>query len=237
MSCARVRTRLSEWMDGDLPPAAAQEVREHVGGCDGCRRVADELRAVGRVLSELPRLEPAEAVASRVRDRIELESRNPALALLFRGVGAARPYMLLSFAPALLLVVAVLAGAIALDSGPLPAVHMAPGAWGVTPPSGTEGNPLLLSSGIDLPRQAVGPEPSPEALVGSGQGTIFLETIVARDGSVADVTVLQGDGSGEGPLLDALRRQRFEPARLRGRPVAVSVYRLISRMEVRPPVT
>jgi hypothetical protein len=32
--------------------------------------------------------------------------------------------------------------------------------------------------------------------------------------------------------VDALRRERYEPGRFRGRPVAVSIYRLISRMEV-----
>ena len=47
------------------------------------------------------------------------------------------------------------------------------------------------------------------------------------------MTVLQGDADGEGALLEALRQQRYEPVRYRGRPVAVSVYRLISRMEVR----
>ena len=61
----------------------------------------------------------------------------------------------------------------------------------------------------------------------------YGRSIVARDGSVAGVTVLQGDPDGEGALLDALRQQRYEPVRYRGRPVAVSVYRLISRMEVR----
>ena len=57
---------------------------------------------------------------------------------------------------------------------------------------------------------------------------------MARDGTVAGVTVLQGDPR-RGALLEALRQQRFEPVRYRGRPVAVSVYRLISRMEVRSP--
>jgi hypothetical protein len=38
-------------------------------------------------------------------------------------------------------------------------------------------------------------------------------------------------------VVDALRRQKFEPVRLRGRPVAVSVYRLFSRMDVRSPMT
>ena len=31
--------------------------------------------------------------------------------------------------------------------------------------------------------------------------------------------------------------ERYEPGRFRGRPVAVSMYRLISRMEVRAPIT
>ena len=61
---------------------------------------------------------------------------------------------------------------------------------------------------------------------------------MARDGSVAGVTVLGGATPlTEEPLLEALRQQRFEPVRYRGRPVAVSVYRLISRMEVRSPRT
>jgi hypothetical protein len=69
------------------------------------------------------------------------------------------------------------------------------------------------------------------------EGTLFLETVVARDGSVSTVTLLGGDSEQAQPLLDALRRERFEPVLFHGRPVAVSVYRLISRMEVRSPVT
>ena len=46
------------------------------------------------------------------------------------------------------------------------------------------------------------------------------------------VTVLGGDSELARPVVDALRRERYEPARFRGRPVAVSIYRLISRMEV-----
>ncbi len=69
------------------------------------------------------------------------------------------------------------------------------------------------------------------------EGTLFLETVVARDGSVSAITLLDGDSERARPLLDALRRERFEPVRFRGRPVAVSVYRLISCMEVRSPIT
>ena len=65
-----------------------------------------------------------------------------------------------------------------------------------------------------------------------GQDTLFVETVVARDGSVSAVNVIGGDSEKARPVVDAMRRERYEPARFRGRPVAVSIYRLISRMEV-----
>ena len=235
MTCARVDRRLSEWLDGDLAPAVAREVSSHVSRCAACARRADELRRVSGLLADLPRLEAREPVAAQVLERLEMEAeaRRPALAVLFRGFAAARPLILPSLAPAALVLVAVLAAVLALDSGPLPEVHFAPGAWGAVPASGTEGNPLFPSADVDLPREMAGLDLSPEALAGGGEGSFFVETVVARDGSVAGVTVLQGDAYAEVALLQALRQQRYEPVRYRGRPVAVSVYRLISRMEVR----
>ena len=61
---------------------------------------------------------------------------------------------------------------------------------------------------------------------------MFIETVVARDGSVSAVTVIGGDSELAGPVMDALRHERYEPARFRGRPVAVSIYRLFSHMDV-----
>jgi len=145
--------------------------------------------------------------------------------------------MLPSLVPAALVLVSVLAGVLALDTGPLPEVHLVPGRGGRYRASGTEGNPLFPSADVDLPRERAGLDLSPEVLAGQGEGSLFLETVVARDGSVAGVTVLRGDAQGEIALLAALRQQRYEPVRYRGRPVAVSVYRLISRMEVHSPLT
>ena len=239
MTCARVRSRLSEWLDGELDPAGARAVSSHLGECAACARRVEELRALSGLLAELPRLAAPEPVAPAVLDRLELEAeaRRPALAFLFRGFAAARPLMLPSLVPAALVLVSVLAGVLALDSGPLPEVHLAPGAWGAVPASGTEGNPLFPSRGVDVPRETAALDLSPEVLAGSGRGSIFVETVVARDGSVAGVTVLQGDPANEEPLIEALRQQRYEPVRYRGRLVAVSVYRLFSRMEVRSPRT
>jgi hypothetical protein len=234
MNCSLVRSRLSRWLDGDLAPRVSRGVEAHLASCTACSRRAAQLRSLSRLLAELPRLESPDAVATRVADRIEM-ARRPGLGVLFRGFSGARPYILPSLVPATLVVVAVLAGVLALDSGPLPEVHLAPGAWRSTPAWGTEGNPVFPSADIDLPRETTAVELPPEAL--TGEGTLFLEQLVARDGSVADVTVLEGNAEGTAPLVNALRRQRFEPVRYRGRPVAVSVYRLISRMEVRSPLT
>lgn len=237
MTCAGVRRRLSEWHDGELEPGAARAVTAHLQSCAACGRVAGELRALSSLVGGLPRLDPPEPVSVRVQERLEIaaEARRPALAFLFRGFAAARPHFLPSLVPAALVVAVVLGGALALDTGPLPEVHLAPGAWGAVPASGTEGNPLFPTAAVGLPREREGL--APEVLATGGEGSLFLETVVARDGSVAGVTVLQGSVAGEQELLDALMRQRFEPARYRGRPVAVSVYRLISRMEVRSPRT
>ncbi|HVO13262.1 MAG TPA: zf-HC2 domain-containing protein [Vicinamibacteria bacterium] len=235
MSCGVVRRRLSRWLDGELEAGAARRLEAHLAACAACARRARELRAVSRLVSELPALSAAESLAASVVDRLDM-ARRPALGFLFRGFSATRPFILPSLVPATLVVVTVLAGVLLFDSGPLPEVHLAPGgAWGATPALGTEGNPVFPSAGIDLPRETTSVPLPTEAL--SGDESVFLEQLVARDGSVADVTLLEGDATGTASLMNALRQQRFEPVRYRGRPVAVSVYRLISRMEVRSPLT
>ena len=161
-------------------------------------------------------------------------ARLPGLALIFRGFAAARPLILPSLLTAASILLLALAGILALDTGPLPEVRH-PSAWEAAPVSGTEGNPLFPSAEVGLPQQRAAL--TPEVLAKEGEDSVFVETVVARDGSVAGVTVLQGDERGEQVLIDALRQQRFEPVRYRGRFVAVSVYRLISRLEVRSPRT
>jgi hypothetical protein len=239
MSCGLVRDRLSAHADGELPPAEAGAVDQHLAECAGCAEHWRTLKGALALLAEVPRLAPAETIASRVRDRLEVESRGPGLALLLRPAWAARPLILPSLARAAVVLVAIVATALIL-SGPAPSPLEAARdqEWDVAlAPSGTEANPLFTSAEVTAP-QAMSGEPFSDALAaGSGEGTLFVETVVARDGSVSTVTLLDGDRAVAQPLLDALRQQRFEPGRYRGRPVAVSVYRLFSRMEVRAPLT
>jgi hypothetical protein len=235
MTCQGVQERLSEWLDGELAAGVSRDVSEHLGECERCTRHAEQLRAVSGLLGELSRLEPADAGAGPLALQLELAggARRPGLALLFRTVFARRPHILPSLLTAASILLLAIGAILVLDTGPLPEVKTA-SPWNVAPMSGTEGNPLFPSAEV-MPQQRAAL--APEVLAKDGEDSVFLETVVARDGSVAGVTVLQGDASVEQALIDALRQQRFEPVRYRGRFVAVSVYRLISRMEVRSPRT
>jgi hypothetical protein len=236
MNCDRVRRRFSEHRDRALPPAVARGVSAHLESCPTCaldwRSFNDDLD----LLADAPRPAGTGEIAARVFDRLDMERRQPGLSLIFRPFGAARPLMLPSLVPAAFVLVAVLSGALALDRvpAPLPTVRISVlgQSWDGASPSGTESNPLFSMTEVSPPRVRSGEAVPLYLLDHPGQGTLFVETVVARDGSVSAVTVLNGDSELARPVVAALRRERYEPARFRGRPVAVSIYRLISRMEV-----
>jgi predicted anti-sigma-YlaC factor YlaD len=54
MNCADVRRRLPALLYGDLPPGEADEVRQHLGRCDYCRKEHATLAQVRRLLGALP---------------------------------------------------------------------------------------------------------------------------------------------------------------------------------------
>jgi TonB family protein len=91
---------------------------------------------------------------------------------------------------------------------------------------GTGGGPYRPGSGIEPPRllREVKAEYTDEARRRGITGDVVLEIVVKRDGSVGDVTVLQGRGAGlEQRAIAAVRQWRFSPAQRRGEPVDVIV--------------
>ena len=238
MTCRSLRSRLSTYLDGGLEPAAARATGAHLETCAACRAYMASLQEAMDALAEMPRVSPPESIAERVLERLEVERRGPGLALLFRPRWSSRPLMLPSLLPAALTVLVVLAGAVLVSRDRRATVQWQTTRVRLEAPaqreaqSGTEGNPLFPSSVVALPRPRSGQDVPVQALVAMREGSMFLETVVARDGSVSTITLLEGDSAQAQPLLDAYRKARFEPVRVRGRLVAVSVYRLISRMEV-----
>jgi hypothetical protein len=237
LNCRQARRHFSEHRDRLLGAEENGVVSLHLQTCGSCAEAWRAYNADLDLVADRPPVEAPGEVAARVFDRLDMERRQPGLSLLFRPFGAARPLMLPSLVPAALVVVSVLTGALVLDRVPerLPTASLAPASatWAdMLPPSGTEANPLFTMSEVSPPRVRSG-EIVPSYLTDNrAQGTVFIETVVARDGSVSAVTVLGGDSELAGPVMDALRRERYEPARFRGRPVAVSIYRLFSRMDV-----
>jgi periplasmic protein TonB len=99
---------------------------------------------------------------------------------------------------------------------------------GVGPGSGggTGGGPYRPGSGIEAPRlvREVKADYTEDARKRGLAGEVLLEIVVRRDGSVGDVRVLQGLGSGLNErAVQAVRQWQFTPARRLGAPVDVIV--------------
>jgi TonB family protein len=99
---------------------------------------------------------------------------------------------------------------------------------GVGPGSGggTGGGPYRPGSGIDPPRilREVKADYTEEARRRALSGEVVLEIVVRSDGSVGDVKLLQGLGSGlDERAMQAVRQWRWAPAQKQGTPVDVLV--------------
>lgn len=228
MSCDIVREKLSPYLDGDLEAGEARQVSAHLEACGGCGSHWRSLRGALWTLRALPILRPAESLVPRVMTRVEVESRGPGLALLFRPAWKARPLIVPSLVTAALVFLCALVGAILLDAAPRRLQDR------FTLGRGIDGSPLVLLE-LDAPRLEA--PALADDFVPSREDSHFFETVVTRDGRVAEVTLLDGRAADAGRLMNALLRERFEPAHYRGRPVAMNVYRLISRLDVHAPET
>jgi len=231
-------------LDGSLSAAQRRGVVAHLGECPSCTATLRSLAQTSSLLAGLPRLEQRESIRDAVVHRLEVESRGPGLQMIFRSPWRARPMILPAVGPAAAVLAVLLVGAVVLDRGsePGPLQPRSAAVWSRSSAApGTEANPLFQSAGISAPRltsrspllDAPANAGTPSPVQAGAESSVFLETVVARDGRVASVSVLDGDVARGRALAEALLQERFEPARRRGRPVAVSLYRLFSHMEVR----
>jgi TonB family protein len=102
------------------------------------------------------------------------------------------------------------------------------GGSGIGPGSGggTGGGPYRAGSGISAPAivREVKPDYTEEARRRGVEGDVVLEIVVRRDGTVGNIRLLQGLGSGlDQRAVDAVRQWRFSPAMRQGTPVDVMV--------------
>lgn len=92
------------------------------------------------------------------------------------------------------------------------------------PPEPESDEPIHIGQGVTKPVKTYEPPPRyPEiARKARIQGVVILQSIIDEQGLVRDVKVLRGLPMGlTEAAVEAVRQWRFEPATLRGRPVAV----------------
>jgi anti-sigma factor RsiW len=67
LSCGQVLERLSDYLDGELPPADRAALEEHLRGCDGCARFGGEFRATVEALRRHLLASPSPPAGFRAR--------------------------------------------------------------------------------------------------------------------------------------------------------------------------
>lgn len=83
------------------------------------------------------------------------------------------------------------------------------------------------------PRKLSGPDPTytEKAVANRIQGTILLTCRVTLEGCVTDCRVLQSVPALDEAIIDALRRRRYAPATLDGKPIEVEyTFKITMRM-------
>lgn len=71
MNCDELRTRLTEYGEQALSAELCQEVERHLGECDSCAELKDDLRDLHRLCRECPPPKLPEALRERVAKMLE----------------------------------------------------------------------------------------------------------------------------------------------------------------------
>ena len=124
MTCEQARSRLDEYVDGDLTEAEFHEVELHLGACAGCQAQESELRALIAQAAGLPKeILPARDLWPEIAARLRGEEGGPGVVLRPRVARWMRP---LALAAAAAVVIAVSAALWTRGGGPAAPPRVAP---------------------------------------------------------------------------------------------------------------
>ncbi len=156
---ARLRKRLSEYLDGSLPERERAAIDAHLPGCASCRGELLALRRTVALLRDLPPVEPPDALATRILAQISEHEAHPTLGERLRR-GAARA-LRSDFVPALgsvaalLLIAAVLRVEVDIRMPAGLARAEAPRALALSPSSQASTTPLAARRRFESPQLSV----------------------------------------------------------------------------------
>jgi anti-sigma factor (TIGR02949 family) len=75
MQCRSLLARLSEYLDGEVPPDLCAEVRAHLETCRGCADLARTLRRTMDLCRGLPHRPLPAALRERLRRQLDLPAK------------------------------------------------------------------------------------------------------------------------------------------------------------------
>lgn len=92
------------------------------------------------------------------------------------------------------------------------------------PPSSAGGTPIRVGGSITPPRKIVNVTPiyPPDALAAGVAGTVTMQAVIGKDGSVLSARILSGHPELNVSALDAVRLWKFTPTLLNGVPAVVN---------------
>lgn len=92
MNCENIKPLVSEYVDGTLAPERQRLVRAHLEQCAACARLAEDFRALGRLLHGLPAAQMTAGFESDLAARLAHARRpSPLTSWLRRIAGTLRP--------------------------------------------------------------------------------------------------------------------------------------------------
>jgi hypothetical protein len=227
---------LSAFYDGELSPASAADVEEHLNECSACHAEYRKMAGLANAVRHLPTVRAPASLAVGVRERIDAEDKG--MVPVLRGHILRRSGNYSGFFPALslgtLLTVLAIALVFLLDYqyGEHAARKISSALIPMSLPE-----PVLLHEPMSSPRFRDGSVNGfPYADVERGKaGTMLTLASIDQNGTVRTLDVLYRSGDEEMLLrtLQAVKDSGFEPARLGNRTVPVNFLYLFTTTEVR----
>lgn len=92
------------------------------------------------------------------------------------------------------------------------------------PPSPEPEGPIQVGGDVQAPVKTHAPQPQYTEIARKArlQGVVIVQAIIDKEGNVTNVKILKGLGMGlDQAAVDAIKKWRFQPATLHGKPVAV----------------
>lgn len=175
---------------------------------------AEYARSLLRLASQITRNRPSRThYAIGISDANTFERRIMRLSEKQNGVRAG--LRLAAITAGVALGVAVCASALALHVG----VNGLAGDHNDAKPNG----PINVAAGVMQAQKISGPNPvyPPDAKKARIQGTVVLEAVIGKDGTVENLTVVSGPAALQTSSLDAVRQWTYRPFLLNGEPVEV----------------